>query len=535
MGDQILAVDLAEAGNRTDLVMALTQASLLLANFTIRKPIDRFLDLGTGNGIQALLAAPHAREVVATDISARSVEFARFNVKLNHCANVECSEGSLFEPVRGRTFDQIVSNPPFFISPSSRYLFRDSGMHLDSMVKQIIREAPAHLNEGGYCQLLCNRVHLKGEDWKQRILSWQEGTGCDMWILRTEVVDPATYARNWINETQGGRENPFDEWMEFYERENVEAISFGMVVLRGRRELEPGGGVHAADQRWPVRRRGGDRVPAGRLCAERFRPGIGRDRASCRSAAGPPPAGQLRRRPLADRIGRNPLDGRDPFQRQRGPEQSAADHRLRRNEAISRRAGRLPGRLLAGLFADCPGIALARVPASLVVAGQNGRSGWYILNWEYTTMIPPASRLLLMLTCSVAFAQMKDFEGYKDPALFTRLPHYFLSTADSVVETPFNAFEFMVKDGTQKVEGRHLHYSYGFDESAGASPGFLQVVRNYEAAARKIGAAVLYSDERRTTLRLARNGAETWVAVEVFNEGRAYELNIIERQLMKQD
>ncbi len=232
VGELILAVDLAEGASRSDIVMGLTQASLLLANFTIRGAVQRFLDIGTGNGIQALLAAPHARDVLATDLSARSLEFARFNANLNSRANVECREGSLFEPVRGLTFDQIVSNPPFFISPSSQLLFRDSGMYLDGMVRQIIREAPGYLNEGGYCQLLANWVHLKGEDWKQRILGWQEGTGCDLWILRTEEVDPAAYARNWINETLGGRENPFDEWMKFYEQENVEAVSFGMIAMR---------------------------------------------------------------------------------------------------------------------------------------------------------------------------------------------------------------------------------------------------------------------------------------------------------------
>ena len=72
---------------------------------------------------------------------------------------------------------------------------------------------------------------------------------------------------------------------------------------------------------------------------------------------------------------------------------------------------------------------------------------------------------LVILTCFVAAAQMKDFEGYKDPALFTRMPHYFLSTKDSLVETPFDAYEFPVKNGTQRVEGRHLHYTYDFDES----------------------------------------------------------------------
>lgn len=150
-------------------------------------------------------------------------------------------------------------------------------------------------------------------------------------------------------------------------------------------------------------------------------------------------------------------------------------------------------------------------------------------------MKPLVTALLLLLTCSVAAAQIKDYEGYHDPALFTRMPHYYLCTKDSVVETPFDAYEFTAKNGTQRVEGRHLHYTYDFDESAGTAPGFLQIVRNYEAAAKKIGGEVLSGDVRRTVIRIAKNGQETWVALEAFNEGHQYELNIIERQLMKQD
>ena len=150
-------------------------------------------------------------------------------------------------------------------------------------------------------------------------------------------------------------------------------------------------------------------------------------------------------------------------------------------------------------------------------------------------MISRVTGVLLILTCFVAAAQMKDYQGYKDPALFTRMPRYFLSSEGSFVETPFDAYEFMVKDGTQRVEGRHLRFGYTFDESAGTSAGFLQIVRNYEAAAKKIGGVILFSDDRRTTIRVVKNGQETWVAVEAFNEGRNYELHIIERQLMKQD
>jgi outer membrane protein OmpA-like peptidoglycan-associated protein len=146
-----------------------------------------------------------------------------------------------------------------------------------------------------------------------------------------------------------------------------------------------------------------------------------------------------------------------------------------------------------------------------------------------------AVAVLFVATAFAAAAQMADFKGYKDPALFSRMPHYYLPTQDSVVDTPFDAYEFTIKNGTQRVEGHHLHYFYTFDESAGAYPGFLQIVRNYEAAAKKIGGVVLSDDVRRATIRVTKNGVETWVALEAFNEGREYELDIIERQLMKQD
>jgi outer membrane protein OmpA-like peptidoglycan-associated protein len=143
--------------------------------------------------------------------------------------------------------------------------------------------------------------------------------------------------------------------------------------------------------------------------------------------------------------------------------------------------------------------------------------------------------VLFALSAGVAAAQMSDFSGYKDPALFTRMPHYFLSGEEAFADKAFDAFEFMAKNGTQTVEGHHLHYAYYFDEAAGNTPSTLQIVRNYEAAAKAIGGEVLWDDVRRTTIRVVKNGLETWVALEAFNEGRSYELNIIERQQMKQD
>ena len=145
-----------------------------------------------------------------------------------------------------------------------------------------------------------------------------------------------------------------------------------------------------------------------------------------------------------------------------------------------------------------------------------------------------ASFLLLSLSLAAA-AQMSDFKGLKDPALFTRMPHYFLTTRDSVEDKAFDSFEFQLKAGTERVEGRHLRYEYSFDEAAGNMPGTLQIVRNYEGAARKIGGQVLWDDVRRATIKISKDGMETWAFLEGFNEGRSYELHIIERGQMKQD
>ncbi len=96
------------------------------------------------------------------------------------------------------------------------------------------------------------------------------------------------------------------------------------------------------------------------------------------------------------------------------------------------------------------------------------------------------SSFAMVLVSTAAFAQMSDFKGKSDPALFTRMPHYFLPAEDSVSEKAFDEVEFQLKEGTQKVEGRHLHYVYAFDGAAGNMPSTLQIVRNYQAAARKV-------------------------------------------------
>lgn len=73
------------------------------------------LDVGTGSGAIALALAAErlARSVTATDVSAGALSAARRNAAEAEIAGLDFRLGPLLEPVRDRTFDLVLSNPPY--------------------------------------------------------------------------------------------------------------------------------------------------------------------------------------------------------------------------------------------------------------------------------------------------------------------------------------------------------------------------------------------------------------------------------------
>jgi release factor glutamine methyltransferase len=76
-------------------------------------PDDRVLDMGTGCGVNAILAASRGATVVAVDINPHAIEAARRNAEANRVADrVDIRHSDVFSNVDGR-FDLIVFDPPF--------------------------------------------------------------------------------------------------------------------------------------------------------------------------------------------------------------------------------------------------------------------------------------------------------------------------------------------------------------------------------------------------------------------------------------
>jgi hypothetical protein len=119
-----------------------------------------------------------------------------------------------------------------------RYVYRDNGMKLDEFCRNLVREGPELLSEGGVFHLLCDWVHPRGQDWQERLSGWFAGTGCDAWVLRTDHHDAPSYAHIWVRDTE--RENEaessrlYQEMVDYYEREDIERISTGLIALRKR-------------------------------------------------------------------------------------------------------------------------------------------------------------------------------------------------------------------------------------------------------------------------------------------------------------
>ncbi|WMY78298.1 methyltransferase [Citricoccus sp. I39-566] len=303
-GDLWVASDQTALQTRSTLpswhVVGIGRASLTLAGNVIRRPVARALDLGTGCGVQTLHLLAHADHVTATDLSDRALEFTAFNLLLNAetlglsgtdpqwapdadpyealygpGGRVTLVSGDLLEPVAGRRFDLVVSNPPFVITPRAETsapagqpaginTYRDGGRSGDSLLAELVARLPEHLEPGGTVQMLGNwEIHEAGESgeageggrmagaaspqlpgWDARPRGWVPA-GTDAWFIQRDLLDPAGYAETWLQDSSeqldpAGYARAYRGYLADFADRGVAAVGFGYVWLRRPVSPRPG-------------------------------------------------------------------------------------------------------------------------------------------------------------------------------------------------------------------------------------------------------------------------------------------------------
>ena len=255
-----------------DHVLGVGGAGLTLAGLTPRTRVGTALDLGCGCGIQTLYLLRHAERVVATDISARALAFTAFNAVLagvsvigapnadtgsgsdagsdSGAGRLELLRGSLLEPVTGRRFDLIVSNPPFVLTPPA---VREAGLPLmeyrdagGPVLPALVAGLGEHLEPGAVAVMLGNWEHRGVGAWSDAVAAWIPEE-LDAWVIEREVQDPVEYATMWLRDggltlerDAGGFETALEAWIDDFEDRGVRGIGFGyLIVHRPRRPREP--------------------------------------------------------------------------------------------------------------------------------------------------------------------------------------------------------------------------------------------------------------------------------------------------------
>jgi hypothetical protein len=120
------------------------------------------LEIGLGSGVLSIDALrAGAKQVTALEINPRAKLFAGFNTLLNGISDglriVDGNTQDIWAPVKDKTFDYIISNPPFMPSPpnSSHYFHSGGGGILGmNFLANIFRQLDDHLTAGGHAQFV---------------------------------------------------------------------------------------------------------------------------------------------------------------------------------------------------------------------------------------------------------------------------------------------------------------------------------------------------------------------------------------------
>ena len=244
-----------------DHVLGIGGAGLTLAGLTPRTRVRNALDLGCGCGIQTLYLLRHAEHVVATDISERALAFTAFNAALaGVCVmggpdagsgggggRLELLQGSLLEPVAGRRFDLIASNPPFVLTPPA---VREAGLPLmeyrdagGPVLPELVAGLREHLEPGAAAVMLGNWEHRGADSWREAVATWIP-EGLDGWVIEREVQDPVEYATMWLRDggltperDAEGFDAALGAWIDDFEVRGVQGVGFGYLIVH--RPLRP--------------------------------------------------------------------------------------------------------------------------------------------------------------------------------------------------------------------------------------------------------------------------------------------------------
>jgi methylase of polypeptide subunit release factors len=183
-------------GASPDSVMGPGGGTQYLARLLCARPRDSVLDVGTGAGTLALVAArAGARRAVGVDLNPRAIALARFNARLNGL-RAEFHVGDAVEPVASESFQLVVSQPPYVVRPPEQgpQTFLFGGATGDELPLHFLRGISGLLCPGGRAYVLLQSATREGQPLAPRLREAIGDRNVDLLCLVSSAPPPAVQA-----------------------------------------------------------------------------------------------------------------------------------------------------------------------------------------------------------------------------------------------------------------------------------------------------------------------------------------------------
>lgn len=204
----------------------LGEDSYTLAYCTSRMPRQRSLDLCTGSGVHAILAAGHCGESLGIDINPRALEFGRLNATFNGC-NTQFHSSDCYAQVTG-DFDLITLNPPFAPAPAgTSELYRAGGPTGETVTEQVVRGLPRYLRQGGIFSMGTEAPRVRHGSPLQRMSEWL-GEGWGVAALYKHEFSIENYIQSHVlasvDYASANAEMDYERWLAVYEEMGITSM-----------------------------------------------------------------------------------------------------------------------------------------------------------------------------------------------------------------------------------------------------------------------------------------------------------------------
>ncbi|MCX8072751.1 MAG: methyltransferase [Candidatus Binatia bacterium] len=196
---------------------------------------SRFLDLCTGSGVIALIAAKARAKAVGVDVDPRAVTMARLNAAANNLRSVQFAVGDLYAPVASQRFHCIAANPPFVCSPyATAPKYHSGGPHGDAVLQRVLAGWAEHLHRGGRAVAISQVGLRRGETLSERARSWLQAFDGRCLVVEFARADALTFAAAQasfaIAEGMPSYRRELQRWVRFLARHGVHEVAAVLVA-----------------------------------------------------------------------------------------------------------------------------------------------------------------------------------------------------------------------------------------------------------------------------------------------------------------